>query len=258
MRICAWVVVGMTTVAMAQSVVQQVPQSGLLAQMTEIVPQQDSARSSTAQGNPALSTVLMVTGHNGEVQTLHRNGKWYVEVEGLARVTGSSLLFQSSRIVLTLPAAQVASAPVQVAQQAAAPRPPEEKGFSREFLRAGVEQMSVIREWRSALENAIRTNNPVEESWVSYYRRIATDRMAMTTAAATTESDRKGIPLLQTQMAMIGQLSDRFLALRSNLTYVDPTALDNDPLDQKILACAQGMAAVAVPGGMFEDVPACH
>ena len=57
---------------------------------------------------------------------------------------------------------------------------------------------------------------------------------------------------------MIGQLTDRFLALRSNLTYVDPTSLDNDPLDQKILACAQGMAAIAIPGGMFEDVPACH
>ena len=64
--------------------------------------------------------------------------------------------------------------------------------------------------------------------------------------------------LLQSEMGMIGQLSDRFLALRSNLTYVNPNSLDNDPLDQKILACAQGMAAIAVPGGMFEDVAACH
>jgi hypothetical protein len=251
MRICALVVAaGMTTVGMAQS--------AALAQATENVPQQDTARSSAAQGTSSAATVLMVTGHNGEAQTLHRNGKWYVEVEGLARVTGGSLLFQSNRIVLSLPAPPAAQAPLQVAQQAPAQRPPEEKGFTREFLRAGVEQMSVIREWRSALENAIRTNNPVEESWVSYYRRVANDKMAMASAAAATESDRRALPLLQSEMGMIGQLSDRFLALRSNLTYVDPTSLDNDPLDQKILACAQGMAAIAVPGGMFEDVAACH
>ena len=58
----------------------------------------------------------------------------------------------------------------------------------------------MIREWRSALENAIRTNNPVEESWISYYRRAATDKMAMATASATTESDRRAISLLQSEM----------------------------------------------------------
>mgnify|MGYP006951308783 CR=1 FL=1 len=181
----------------------------------------------------------------------------FVEVEGLARVTGGTLGFQTNRIVLALPTTAVQPRPVQ--QQAAAPvKPPEEKGFTREFLRAGVEQMVVVREWRSALENAVRTNNPVEESWVSYYRRTANDKLALASAAATTESDRRAIGLLQSEIGMIGQLTDRFLALRSNLTYVDPTSLDNDPLDQKILACAQGMAAIAVPGGMFEDVPACH
>jgi hypothetical protein len=257
MRIGVWVVAaaGMTTAAMAQSAVQQAPQSRLLAQMTESIPQQAPAHGSAGQGGATAATTLTVAGHNGEAQTLHRNGKWYVEVEGLARMTGGSLQFQTSRIVLTLPSPQ--AAPEQVASQTPQ-RPPEEKGFTREFLRAGVEQMSVIREWRSALENAIRTNNPVEESWISYYRRMATDKMGLATATATSESDRKAIGLLQSEMAMMGQLSDRFLALRSNLSYVDPTSLDNDPLDQKILSCAQGMAALAVPGGMFEDVSACH
>jgi hypothetical protein len=219
---------------------------------------QDAAHSSpqsTAQ-SAQQSSVLVVTGHSGQAPVIHRNGRWYVDVEGLARMTGATLAFQGSRIVLALPATAAAQPPVQ---QASAPaRPPEEKGFTREFLRAGVEQMTVIREWRSAIENAVRTNNPVEESWVSYYRRTANDRMSMATAAATTESDRRGIGLLQSEMGMIGQLSDRFLALRSNLTFVATTALDNDPLDQKILACAQGMAAMAIPGGMFEDVAACH
>jgi hypothetical protein len=245
MRICALVVlVGVTTVGRAQ--------------MTEIVPQQSSGQSATAQTAPAApaaqTTSLAVTGRAGQAPVIQRNGRSYVDVEGLARVTGGTLGFQGNRIVLTLPAGDGQ----QRQRQAAPVQPPEEKGFTRDFLKAGVEQMAVVREWRSALENAIRTNNPVEESWISYYRRAANGKMALTTAAATTESDRRAITLLQNEMGMIGQLSDRFLALRSNLTYVDPTALDNDPLDLKILACAQGMAAIAIPGGMFEDVPACH
>jgi hypothetical protein len=46
--------------------------------------------------------------------------------------------------------------------------------------------------------------------------------------------------------------------MRSNLSYVSPDSLDNDPLDKKILACAQGVAGQAVPGGQFQDVSACH
>ena len=152
-------------------------------------------------------------------------------------------------MTLPAPAARV------VAQPAARP---EERGYTQQFLRAGVEQMTVIREWRSAIENAVRTNNPVEENWVAYYRRTAQDKMAMAMASATTNADRQALPLLQAAMGMVGQLSDRFLALRSTLTYVSPDSLDHDPLDQKILGCAQGMAAQAIPGGQFEDVSACH
>jgi hypothetical protein len=202
------------------------------------------------------STELVVRGHNGHAPLTYRDGRAYVEVEGLARITGATMGFQGSRIVLTLPAAVAATGPA--AQAAPPPAPPEEKGFTREFLRAGVEEMSVIREWRSAIENAIRTNNPVDQSWVSGYRRNAEDRMALATASATTDSDRQAIPLLQSALSMMQQLSDRFLALRSTATNVRTDALDNDPLDQKILACAQGMAAIAVPGGMFQDVIACH
>ena len=227
--------------------------------MAQATSSQQGAAHSASQTTSAQSTVLVVTGHNGQAPVVQRNGRWYVDVEGLARLTGGTLGFQGNQIVLALPTPGAAPTTRPVQQQTEAPvKPPEEKGFTREFLRAGVEQMVVVREWRSALENAVRTNNPVEESWVSYYRRTANDKLALASAAATTDSDRKAIGLLQSEIGMIGQLTDRFLALRSNLTYVDPTSLDNDPLDQKILACAQGMAAIAVPGGMFEDVSACH
>jgi len=208
-----------------------------------------------AQAASSPNTSLTVSGHSGQAPVIQRNGRSYVDIESLARVTGGTLGFQGSHIVLTLPAT---TAPAVAQQPQAAPTPPENKGYSRDFLRAGVEQMSVVREWRSAIENAVRTNSPVEESWVSNYRRMANDRAALTSTVATTDADRKGLSLLQGAMGMMNQLSDRFLALRTTLTYVSPDSLDNDPLDQKILACAQGMAAQAVPSGQFEDVSACH
>jgi len=205
---------------------------------------------------------LVVTGYDGQAPVIQHNGHAYVEIEGLARITESSLGFHGSRIVLTLPTHAVSSISITPSSPpAAAPSPAptkEEKGYSREFLRAGIEEMTVIREWRSAIENAIRTNNPVDQSWIAGYRSNAQSRMAMATASATTDSDRQGVSLLEGALGMVQQLSDRFLSLRSNLTYVSPDTLDNDPLDQKILACAQGMAAQAIPGGQFQDVNACH
>lgn len=215
----------------------------------------------SASTHPAAaprSTAMVVSGYEGQADVIYRNGHAYVEVEGLARVTQSTLAFQGKSIVLTLPASTIQvtqAAPASPAVPAAAPA---EKGFSREFLQAGVEQMTVVREWRSAIENAIRTNNPVDQSWVSGYRSNAQSRMAMATASATTDADRQALPLLQGAMTMMQQLSDRFLALRTTASYVSPDTLDNDPLDQKILACAQGMASQAIPGGQFQDVVECH
>ena len=210
---------------------------------------QDATRSA------ARTTELIVNGFDGQADVIHRNGHAYVEVEGLARVTGAALQFQGRSIFLTLPA----PAPVAEAAPAAQPAAPaEEKGFSREFLRAGVEQMTVVREWRSAVENAVRTNNPVDESWVSGYRQNAQSRIAMAQATATTDADKQALPLLEDATSMVGQLTDRFLALRKTVSYVDPKSLDDDPLDKKITACAQGMAAIAIPGGQFQDVDACH
>ncbi|HEU4636557.1 MAG TPA: hypothetical protein VFS41_10290 [Edaphobacter sp.] len=215
------------------------------------------AQEAPAHGRQVAPTSLVVHGYEGQVPVIQRNGHAYVEVEGLARITESSLSFHGSRILLTLP--QTAPSLPATASPVNPPAPvQEEKGYSREFLRAAVEEMSVIREWRSAIENAIRTNNPVEQGWVSNYRTIADTRMEMASASATTDADRQALALLQNAKGMVQQLSDRFLSLRSTLTYVSPDSLDNDPLDKKILACAQGVTGQAIPGGQFQDVSACH
>lgn len=207
-----------------------------------------------AQTQQATNSALVVNGRQGQAPVIQRNGRSYVDVEGLARITGGTLGFHGSQIVLTLPRPQV----TQPAASVQPPAPPEPTGFTRDFLQAGIETMSVIREWRAAIENAVRTNSPVEESWVSGFRRTAENRMSVAATIAVSDSDKKGVPLLQNELSNMRQLSDRFLGMRRTLSFVATDSLDNDPLDQKILACAQGMAAIAVPGGEFQDVSACH
>jgi hypothetical protein len=204
-----------------------------------------------------VSSTLAVSGHEGQATVIHKDGRSYVDVEGLARITGATVGFQGRQIVLTLP--QRAVVPQQPQVVVMPPQQePEPTGLSREFLRSGVELMSEVREWRAAIDNAIRTNNPVREEWVSVFRRSTQSMLAHARTDARTESDKKALPLLENAVSMVDQLSARFLTMRESLTFVPTDALDRDPLDQRILACAQGMAAVAIPGAQFEDVPACR
>ena len=206
-----------------------------------------------AQAQQQASSTFTVMGHSGQAPVIQKDGRSYVDVEGLARVTGGTLGFQGSQIVLTLPGSLVRPG-------VPAPPPPltEKTGFSRDFLRAGIEGMSEIREWRAAIENAVRTNNPVDDSWVSPLRRGSESSIAIAVSTASTDSDRKAVPLLQNQLNNMRQLSDRLLDMRRRMSFVQTNLLDSDPLDQRILACARGLAAIAVPGGQFEDIAACH
>ena len=137
------------------------------------------------------------------------------------------------------------------------PAPPARSAFSPVFVRAGIEEVTVIREWRSAIVNAVKNNFAVMEEWVAGYRRTAESKLTLASASATTESDRNGLSLLTNEFSNMQAFSDKYLALHKSLTYTSPDAMDNDPLSAKIVDCARGLASPAA-GGEFQDVPACH
>jgi len=197
---------------------------------------------------PRQSGTLTVTGYPGQVSVIQVNGKSYVELESLARLTSSSISFRARQIILTLPAS---------AEHTAAPEKNQPVGFSREFLRASIEELTAIREWRVAILDAVRSNLPVTDDWVAGYRRTADTKHALTSATLATDSDRSGFALLSNEFSKMQTLSDRYLGLRKSLTYIAPDSLDKDPLDQQILSCARGLASFAA-NGRFEDIPACH
>jgi hypothetical protein len=195
---------------------------------------------------------FVITGHPGELPVVEMSGRSYVDIEALTRLANGSLSFRGNQIVLTLPGPAASTAPtnLETGQSGAS-------GFSKDFMKAGIEEMAVIREWRSALINAIRQGYPVTEDWVASFRGQAQQNLRLVSLAASTDSDRNALQLLTNEFNNMKKLSDRFLDANRSRTYVSPNALDNDALDQKILNCAHSLAAMA-SNNQFVDDGSCH
>jgi len=197
---------------------------------------------------PQKASTFTVAGHAGEAQLLQLNGKSYIEVETLARLTKGTLSFKDDRATLTLP-------PSETVAQASAP--PVKAGFSRAFIQAGIEEMSVIREWRIAIVSAVQNNVPVSVEWASAQHRQAEKSLALASAAVSTDDDRSAYPLLSAEFNNMQKLSDLYLAMRTRATAMSPDTFDNTPLEDQILSCAHGFVSMT-EGHEFHDLPACH
>ena len=103
---------------------------------------------------------LLIEGPQGQTRVIQVQGKNYVEVDELARITGGSLRFVGNQIILTLPGSGDTSS------QAVQSAPPPPVGLSKPFLTAGIETMKEILEWHAALKNAIERGYPLSDDMV--------------------------------------------------------------------------------------------
>jgi hypothetical protein len=195
---------------------------------------------------------LIVNGQPGQVAVVQVNGRSYVDVEALARAVNGSLSFNGNQITLTLPGAGSPPPPA-----AASASPPANPGFSKSFMRAGIEQMTVIREWRTALANAIQNGFPIADEWLAVYRGQAATALKLAFVAVSTDSDRNAFQLLNSEFENMKLLSNNYVAIRQSMNYIAPDALTNDPLNQKIVNCGHALAAMAA-SGQFEDDGSCQ
>jgi hypothetical protein len=198
---------------------------------------------------------LVVNGQSGQVAVMQINGRAFVDLEGLAQLVNGSLGFSGNQIVLTLPASG-ASNPTP----AASTRQPAESAFSKNFMKAGIEEMAIIREWRSAQANAIQNGYPVTSNWVATYHDRATAALRLASVAASTDSDQQALQLLTNELDNMQKWSNKILEARKDMDaakYMSPDWLNNDPLFQKILNCAHSLASMA-SSGQFEDDGTCH
>jgi hypothetical protein len=185
---------------------------------------------------------LIVSGQQGQAKVVQVQGANYVEVNGLARLTGGSL-------VLTLPGSAGDS---QAAPAAAAPSAPA-GALSSDFMNAGIEAMSLVREWHAALKNAIEHSYPLGADWLGSFRAQARQALRLTEVAASTDGDRKAFQLLTNEFNNMSKLSDKYLQMTANVSYIAPDSLSNDPLDQNLLSCAHSLASMASTRQFVDD-----
>ncbi len=178
-------------------------------------------------------------------------GRSFVDLEALARVLNGSLSFHGDQVVLSLPPQEGSAPPAAAYDQTS------DAGFSKEFLRAAIEEMTTIREWRSALLSAVENSIPVTAEFMANYRGPAATNLRLAGVAATTESDRNAAQLIKHVFEMMSKLSDQVVTARKNLNYIAPDSLQNDPLDHAILNCARSLSAMAA-NGRFDDDGVCR
>jgi len=113
--------------------------------------------------------------------------------------------------------------------------------------------MTIIREWRTALANAIQNGFPITEDWLSAYRSQATTALHLSFVAISTDSDRNAYRLLNSEFENMKLLSSNYVAMRQSMQFIAPDSLTSDPMNQKILDCAHSLAAMAANGQFVED-----
>jgi hypothetical protein len=199
---------------------------------------------------------LIVNGQSASVPVIQVNGRSYVDLEALVRAANGSLSFSGNQIALTLPgsptntnttSANTSSAP------APATAPASNPGFSQAFLQAGIEQMSTVREWHTALASAIQNGTPVAANWLAPYRNQAATNLRLAQVAIQTNSDRRAFQLLTNEFQNMAKLADNYIAARANMTYVSPDALQNDDLNQRIVTCGHSLGSMAASGQFVDD-----
>ena len=208
---------------------------------------------------------LIINGKTTQVPMVQVKGRSYIGLEALADAVNGSLSYSGHMIALSVPirsgnggaAADTSSNVPAPAPSAPVESTPSNAGFSQGLLAAGIEQMSTLREWHAALATAIENGIAVTAGLLAPYRAQATTNLRYAMIAATTPADRSAYQLLNNEFQNMAKLSDKYVKLRNNLTYVASDALQNDDLNRRLIACGHALGAMAA-SGQFTDDASCH
>jgi hypothetical protein len=203
-----------------------------------------------AQDTPTRT--LIVNGKTVDAGVVLVEGRSYVDIEGLAKGMGGSVTFEAEQISLTIPG-QLPSATPQTTPQS-------QEGMSKDLQKIAVFTLAEMREWRGAIGTVVTSGMPVVGTWSQdYHDRVEADLM-QATLAASTDSDRQALPLLQQEFALLTEWADTVLEERKALNAartIDPNSLQNDQSLARISKCGQFLSAMIV-SGTFSDDSSCH
>ena len=198
---------------------------------------------------------LSVQGYQGQANVIRYQGHVFVDAQELAQITNGSLSFEKNRIILTLPGPDGSSSSDEA----------HTSGFSRPFIKAAIEAMASIREWGGMLMVTVQDGYPVGNTMagntIIAYQERAAESVSLASAAASTDSDYRGLELLRSEFNNLQAWADGYVKARNSLSAANLTisegALKNDEEAQKIVRCGQFLAQM-FSGGAFQDDAACH
>ena len=209
----------------------------------------------TGQAQPREFT-FSVAGYPAEAPLVRFQGRSFVEVQELARITHGSLRFDAERTTLTLPGCEASKRARDEGR---------ESGFSHSFMRAAIEAMASIREWGGMLMITVQNGYPVGNNMagntIMAYQGRAADNVALASAAASTDADQRGLELLRNEFNNVKAWADSFAQARTALSATNLTisenALEHDAEAQNVIRCGQFLAQMFASGS-FQDDAACH
>ena len=196
-----------------------------------------------------IKKTLVLAGYEGTVPVKQIEGRDYVEIEALAQLANGSVNFNGEQITLALPTAGREAALTEKADS--------NERFSREFLRAWIEDLAAIREWHSTLETAVRKQIPLWQTWLGSYQSQAATDLQLVQIAAVTNADRSAAQLAANEYQKMKQLNDEYVAQTASASYIEPNSLADDPLDQSVTVCSQALESMAA-SGRFLDNGSCR
>ena len=199
---------------------------------------------------------LSVQGYQGQATVIRNQGRMFVDVQDLARITKGSLSFEEDQVLLTL-------APSGASESAGDPG--TKSGFSPAFMRTAIEAMASIREWGGMLQVIVENGYPVGKATagntIRAYQGRAADSVALAQAAASTDDDHHGLELLRNEFNNLQAWAESFVDARNSLRAANLSTSENPLKDdqdaQKIMRCGQFLAQMFA-GGTFQDDAACH
>ena len=196
---------------------------------------------------------VVVNGRSGQVQVLQSNGREYIDIAAVVHVAQGSIAFQNGQMVITVPSSEAGHAPSTASS--------DPNALSREFMKAGIEEMTLLREWASPLANAIENGFPINDQWVSRYRANAGNGLRLASVAVATPADKNALELLSNEFQFVDQWSKQLLEEHKSMDTAKYTmskdTLKNEPQSQKIISCGHFLESM-LASGTFQDDGSCR
>ena len=198
---------------------------------------------------------LSVQGYQGQASIIRYQGRVFVDAQALAQITNGLLSFEKNRIILTLHGQDGSSSSDEA----------HTSGFSRPFMKAAIEAMASIREWGGTLQAIVLNGYPVGNTTagntIMAFQGRAADSVALASAAASTDSDNRGLKLLKNEFNNVQSWADGYVKARISLSAAElsmsESQFNNDYEAQKIIHCGQFLAQMFA-SGTFQDDAVCH